>query len=306
MEEAVVSLARAAERFGRARRCGAEGTNGSSAQIVRLAHKELRAWTRLVKLWQDGGEEDEAEKCLNDSSHLLALVPNPPASPSAAEDWSDLLAAWALVATRAHRWKDAEEALQAKRRVAKAVGGTDPEVGALKELAVVYRRLGDEAKLKDTFGALSGLLPELTRARILEELWQELRHLPPIGGESRAKEDDAVNAANAAEAAAIAAQHPPPTEEERFAPARPLIADYRPYFGPEPPPRDPSVPTSWDERIVPDSGPNPQNASARGRWAQLGETKRLSAFVFMAALIVAFVVCWIGIRPHWVWDRLEL
>jgi len=288
------------------RRCGGEGTNSSSAYVGRLAHKELRAWTRLAKLWQDGGEEGEVERCLRGSLHLLALVPDPPASPSAAQDWSDLIAAWALVATRAHRWRDAEEALQVKRRVAKVAGGTDLEASALKELAVCYRRLGDEATLKDTINALSPLLEGSTRDKALRELWQELQHLQPIGGESRAKEDEALQAAAAAELAAVAAQHPPPEQEEPFRPTPRLLADYRPFFGPEPPPGDASSLGSWEDRAVPGTAANVRDVKMPSRWKQLCDSNRLSVCVFVAAVILAFVCNWLEIGPHWIRGRPEL
>eukprot|EP00927_Polykrikos_kofoidii_P042633 TRINITY_DN3665_c0_g3_i1.p1 TRINITY_DN3665_c0_g3~~TRINITY_DN3665_c0_g3_i1.p1 ORF type:complete len:669 (+),score=109.78 TRINITY_DN3665_c0_g3_i1:92-2098(+) len=218
LEEALASLSRAVERFRSAQKALAgsaeDPCNASSIQrlgvegtVLNLARKELRAQTILACLWQAADETEEANTCLQASLHLVGLAPES-ATPNLATEWAEIVGKWALVATKVGRIQNASEALETQRRLAKVAKNVPLELEALKALAVVRCRLGDEAGAKTIVAAVGDLTPDAERTEVITDLCQYMRLIAPQSsslrtGKSKALADRDVGS-EAAEDALVA------------------------------------------------------------------------------------------------------
>jgi hypothetical protein len=184
IEEAVMCLENAADRFGRARSRLAADEDLSPAiaeqRHADLVRYELEAQANLAKLLYDCCETSDAESVLDTSAALLDLVPDIADMPQElATCWADLLGKWGVTANKLRRLPDTERSILIQIRLLRNSGSRDAEMQALKALAVLRWQQRNQVGVDEALASLEDIAPEEDRESVVAEVRRRLALVGP-------------------------------------------------------------------------------------------------------------------------------
>merc|ERR1712107_685715 len=122
------------------------------------------------------------------SVHLLEFLPAAP-PPPLAESWAELCGEWALAASRARCFLEAERALASQQRLGQVAGSAEIQQEALQALAIARYKRQDWPGVDAALASFVELLPAHERDGRLRALHKALQKVSPGFGKASAPPD---------------------------------------------------------------------------------------------------------------------